>query len=108
MRTLNKKKREEHKNPSRELRNKHRSTQTKSGRRHGEKAAKQEEKQATKTNGESSTIVRQKHTLLQANLIQHMTIKPDQKPKFSSSEHINYNQYCAWFGLYEDDTDTGL
>ena len=75
-------------------------------RKEAEKVAKQAEKQAAKTT-EGSTRVSQKRPALSRPDIAHDRSRP-KAPKLSSPEHINPNQCCACFGLYEDDIGTGV
>ena len=65
-------------------------------------------KQAAKNTRQGSTGVSQKcPASSQSDQAQDCSTRP-KVPKLSSSEHINPNQCCACFGLYEDDIGTGL
>ena len=109
MRELNRKKREEEQKKKAEKRAKKLARkQADRERKEAEKAAKQAEKQAAKTTGEGSTRVSQKRPASSRSDPAHDRSTRPKAPKLSSPEHINPNQCCACFGLYEDDIGTGV
>ena len=102
------KKREEQKKKAEERAKKLAQKQADRERKEAEKAAKQAEKQAAKTTGEDSTRVSQKRPASSRPDPAHDRSTRPKAPKLSSPEHINPNQCCACFGLYEDDIGTGV
>ena len=109
MRELNRKKREEEqKKKAEERAKKLAQKQADKERKEAEKAAKQAEKQAAKTTGEGSTRMSQKRPASSRPDTAHDRSTRPKAPKLSSPEHINPNQCCACFGLYEDDIGTGV